>query len=452
MADTPNMNMSLPVVGGTLGPAWASELNTALEVVDAHDHVSGNGVQIPVAGLNINGDLSFNSHNIIDLNSLVLDSLSADPSSATTVYVKNGELFYIDDSAQAVQITDNGSIAGASGSIGGLASPASATYSAFNKDFTFNYDSASPAKLNIGDVHLFPFDGSTVYSNYVNLKSNTALGVQYDWTFPLAHPSKTSPLIWSGAGQVDDIELNDGQFLIGSTAGAVAAGTIAATANQTTVTASANGIAVGTVQDIGTGSSPTFTGVLVDSGSLGTPSLRFSTDTDLGLWRAAANVLGFAANQVRASTSGTISVPFYSFDSDPDTGMYRNGTNNIALVTAGAAALDINATQDVNITNALTVGDTLEVGGGGAFKVTTYTGTLTAGNLTITVPGQVLGLFGFFNRSGTSSPGSWAPIGDSPASSWEIYFQSNASAGGVDIEIERTDSTDRQYRIVVFHT
>jgi hypothetical protein len=380
---SPNMGLIEPGVGTTPGPEWASELNTTIQTIDAHSHTSGSGVLIATAALNINGDLTFNSHAAIDLNSLVLESLSADVSTATSVYVKNGELFYIDDSANVVQLTDNGSVAGATGTIGGMGSippfiSPSVTFSAANKDYTFNYQSSLTARLNIGDIHLYPFDGGVVpYSDYVNLKANTALGVQYDWTFPLAHPSKTSPLIWSGAGQVDDIELNDGQFLIGSTAGAVAAGSIAGTANQVTVTNAANLITLSLPQDIATASSPTFATVATTTrfttagGSQGSPSYRFTADTNTGIYNPGADILGItAAGTLVASfdasgidvvgdivasddliagdtvfaSLGAEASPSFSFTGDTDTGIWSNTANEVNIATGGTNRISINST------------------------------------------------------------------------------------------------------------
>lgn len=40
------MNLVLPDVSATFGPAWASMLNTLLALVDLHDHSSGNGVAL----------------------------------------------------------------------------------------------------------------------------------------------------------------------------------------------------------------------------------------------------------------------------------------------------------------------------------------------------------------------------------------------------------------------
>lgn len=443
---TPNMTLVIPDVGTTVGPTWASELNTALELVDTHDHTDGHGVLIPTAGLNINGDLSFASHDIIDLNALVMDNLSADVATGTSLYVKNGELYYLDASANSVQITSIGSVAGATGTIGGMGgTDATVTYSNVNEDFTFNFDSSSPARLNIGDIRLYPYDGSTVFSDFVTIASPDALGAQYTWTMPLAVPSKTSPLIWTGAGVVDDIELDNGQFLIGSTAGAVAAGAITGTADQVVVTNGANSITLSTPQSINTTSSPTFATVLVGSGSEATPALRFSTDTDLGLWRQAANTLGVAATQLAAGGVGSASLPFYTFEADLDTGMYRSGADAVGIATGGTVRLNMSSTG-------------MEWEGGGAFKVAIFTGSLLPANgVTITPGGNVLGTFGHA-ESGDAGGATWIPIQahivDPTALTDQLVFSTDSSemtASAIRL-FNNSASETLSYRLTVFHT
>jgi hypothetical protein len=379
------MLLVIPDPGVTPGPAWASELNTALTRVDQHDHSSSNGVKITPSGLNINTDLDINNHSLLNVETLRLLNLNTDAGTATTVYVKNGELFYEDDGANTVQLTDNGSVAGATGTIGGMDSVPpdinpTASFSTFNLDFTFNHDSARPAKFNISDIQLYPFtqDPTTPASDYVSLKSPAALSAQYDWTFPLAVPSKTSPLVWSGAGVVDDIELDNGEILIGSTAGAVAAGSITGTSNQITVTTGANTIGLSLPQDIATSSSPTFDALTTTTrfnaanGTAAAPSYRFTSDTNTGLYRVGTDALGVttagtlvatfdtagvdvvgiisASNDVVAGDSfygslGAVSSPTYSFTGDTDTGMYSSTANEINFSTGGSTRMSIESSR-----------------------------------------------------------------------------------------------------------
>lgn len=107
------LNLILPVPTVTLGPAWASQINTAFEVIDAHDHSSGKGVRIPTAGLNINADLDFNENAALDLelaNLIDRDSSPTGSAFATSVSVFDGDLYYTNASGVAVQLTTGGSI------------------------------------------------------------------------------------------------------------------------------------------------------------------------------------------------------------------------------------------------------------------------------------------------------------------------------------------------------
>lgn len=109
---TTNMNLTLPVVTVTLGPQWATELNAALEVIDEHDHTSGKGKRVPIAGLNINADLNFSNYKISNLYSVQLNSNTSalsGASNASSLSVTNGDLYFTNGSGVAVQLTSGGS-------------------------------------------------------------------------------------------------------------------------------------------------------------------------------------------------------------------------------------------------------------------------------------------------------------------------------------------------------
>lgn len=115
------MNLDLPVVLTTLGPSWATKINTALETVDEHDHSSGKGVQIKTAGININADLSYNDFRLTDVKSVKLqDDLSATLTGATnagSIYQYNNNLYFTNGSGIAIQLTSGGSIVSIPGNI-----------------------------------------------------------------------------------------------------------------------------------------------------------------------------------------------------------------------------------------------------------------------------------------------------------------------------------------------
>jgi hypothetical protein len=96
----------------------------------------------------------------------------------------------------------------------------------------------------------------------------------------------------------------------------------------------------------------------IANGSAGTPSLRFETDTNTGMYRYGTDQIGFTAGgSVRLrvgttahistepfrNTDGSASAPAYSFSSDTNTGMYRYGTDEIGFSTGGTVRFHIQA-------------------------------------------------------------------------------------------------------------
>jgi hypothetical protein len=123
------MNLVIPGIGTELSPAWASDLNASLSIIDQHNHSPGQGIQIQPNGLNINTDLAFQDNNATLLRSTRFQSQSAVLSGASDLgclYVVGNELYYNDvTGGHNVQITANGSVnATSSGISSGTASAA----------------------------------------------------------------------------------------------------------------------------------------------------------------------------------------------------------------------------------------------------------------------------------------------------------------------------------------
>lgn len=112
------MSLELPTPTITLSPTWATELNAAIEVIDAHDHTSGKGIKIPTSGLNINGNLDFNTYKISNLKQtqyLNNASTLTGSDNAGSIYMRSGNLYFTNSSGVAVQITSGGAIASVPG-------------------------------------------------------------------------------------------------------------------------------------------------------------------------------------------------------------------------------------------------------------------------------------------------------------------------------------------------
>ena len=108
---SPNMGIVVPVVLTDTGPDWATRIYNALySTIDAHNHASGNGMQVPTAGININADLSFNSYNETTLRSsryVQQSSALAQGSDVACLYSVSGDAYWNDASGTAIQLTKN---------------------------------------------------------------------------------------------------------------------------------------------------------------------------------------------------------------------------------------------------------------------------------------------------------------------------------------------------------
>lgn len=100
------------------------------------------------------------------------------------------------------------------------------------------------------------------------------------------------------------------------------------------------------------------------NGTAAAPSYTFGADQNTGLYRVAADELGFTVNGVYAGKftaaglnvvgtisptvgqtypDGAVGTPAWSFTADPDTGLYRIGANNLGFATNGVLAFDMTA-------------------------------------------------------------------------------------------------------------
>ena len=189
MVTTSNMGLILPDPLVTVGPTWATNLNTAITSVDEHDHTAGKGVQVPTAGINVNGDLTFSNYNLTSVNSTRHRNQDAVLSAAADInatYFVNGNFYVNNADGTAVQITDGTGINIAStGTIGGdYGQPgvtAAATYSDSTKAFSWVQSAGVTAKMAFGDILLYE---NIVSANPVTIKSPTSLGSAITITTP----------------------------------------------------------------------------------------------------------------------------------------------------------------------------------------------------------------------------------------------------------------------------
>jgi len=214
------MSLVVPDVG-TSGPTYATQINSALDVIDAHDHTPGKGARIPPSGLNINADLPFNGNDAISLRStryVAQTAVLAASDDRNCVSSVNGNLYWNNSNGVAVQITAGNGLNFASlGTIGGdygaAGVTASAVYTDSLKTFSWLQAASTFAKMAVGDLALYSTTAST---QAVSIKASASTAA-YDYIFPITAPAANTFMRMALGGQ--------GTFV-----------TVNGTANQITVT------------------------------------------------------------------------------------------------------------------------------------------------------------------------------------------------------------------------
>lgn len=199
------MNLQIPIVSQEPGPQYAQDVNTSLLTIDQHNHAFGNGVQITPNGLNINADLTVQNNNITSLRTVRFTPQTSTITAASPdlgcLYESGVDLYYNDGAGNIVRITQSGGVAGSPGSISGLTSPASASYSAGSQTFTWQSDANTAANMDFGSAI---FRNITASSNGVTLSPPGALAADYTITFPAGPPVSTSFVTMDSSGNLGD--------------------------------------------------------------------------------------------------------------------------------------------------------------------------------------------------------------------------------------------------------
>lgn len=254
-ATTTNMSLTIPDVGVTSGPDYATQINQAFTDIDAHDHTSGNGVQVPVAGLDIDANLDLSpgatDYGINNADYYDFATNASAPTNGSLWMDASGELYYTDTSANDVQITSGGAISASTiGGIGGdyTGTDAVVNYSNTTKSYTF-YQDDSPAQTgNIVAGTVAISEPGVTSAKTISLKSPTSLAANYAWTWPAANPTVASALAFDTSGQMlyrslPSVTIGDGTNSFGDYEGT----------NQTPFTSAITALSSGGVIYVGQG-------------------------------------------------------------------------------------------------------------------------------------------------------------------------------------------------------
>lgn len=181
VTNSPNMNLPVPSVGTTPGPDYATDVNACLTLIDQHNHSAGSGVQITNDGINITDAFTLNSNFLIDANGMTMIAQGSTPANQT-VYTSGVDLYYVDGSGNNIRLTASGSIAGATGSIAGLASPASATYVSVSQTFVWQSGASIAANMDCGSILMRNLSPNSTYA--LTLSPPAALAANYSLVLP----------------------------------------------------------------------------------------------------------------------------------------------------------------------------------------------------------------------------------------------------------------------------
>lgn len=149
----------------------------------------------------------------------------------------------------------------------------------------------------------------------------------------------------------------------------------------------------------------------VADGSIGSPGLTFTSDTNTGFYRlgadsfsatcggvqrlniAAAGVTSIGdlySNTAVYSAAGTNTVPSYSFTGDPNTGFYNIGADNLGLTLGGTLRVNYSATSASHTCDILpSATATYDLGSAGAVWANLFTSNITDNGTNIITTGQL---------------------------------------------------------------
>ncbi len=202
---TPNMGLIMPSPGDDAG-TWDDLINAAADAIDAHDHSSGSGVQVPTAGLNIDADLTFGGFSATEVKAVRFTQQATISAFTRGLAWKTStnELYAIKSDGTEVRIT-NGStldVTAAAGFGGDYASSdALASFDQASGEYRFySSDATTPdtwGKLSSEQINIHP---AGTGSNRVQLKAPAGLAASYSVTYPAALPAATRRVSITSAG------------------------------------------------------------------------------------------------------------------------------------------------------------------------------------------------------------------------------------------------------------
>lgn len=202
MANTipsPNMNMPVPVVGTEDGPQYATDQNQCFSILDAHTHAPGYGVQITPDGISISTDLPFDGNFATEVAGVSFRVQTGNPTTNLSLYTKGNDIYFLDGSGNAVQMTTGGAVNATSSGI----SSGTASASFIGGVLVATSATSIAAAVDAG-AYILRYSGSypSPSGNYISLQAPAALASGYSITFPALPASNNSFMTMSTAGVI----------------------------------------------------------------------------------------------------------------------------------------------------------------------------------------------------------------------------------------------------------
>lgn len=173
---TPNMNLTQPVIGTDSGLVWEQSTNNNAGIVDGHTHIPGQGDQIPPAGLDINTDLTFQGNSATNLKATIYVAQSSVATNGA-IYFKGTDLYANDLSGNSIQITSGG---GVNATSSGIAS-GTATAGFVSSALVVNQATNTPANIKAGS---YLMGNNTSGSHFLTLAPPNAMAADYTLNLP----------------------------------------------------------------------------------------------------------------------------------------------------------------------------------------------------------------------------------------------------------------------------
>lgn len=194
------MNLPIPVPSQTGGPQYAQDEVSCFNQIDSHNHTSGQGVQIPLDGLNINQNLDMNNYSVTNLKSLQLNNSLVSPGSSSLFMLGNNLYFRDGTNSFDVQITSGASVnvPGSAGFTGLPSGTASAAFLPGSGTFRFESATNTGATTDIGPLKL---RNAVASSNAVTITPSNPTN-NYTLTLPNDKPASTKILQMTSTGSI----------------------------------------------------------------------------------------------------------------------------------------------------------------------------------------------------------------------------------------------------------